>query len=81
MERIFDIGDIVYHVREGFFSQFEVVGVYHLEVEEKYFKLKRINNFDLLDISLQGERIYSTDNFKHIFWILERKLLIEKLKK
>jgi hypothetical protein len=45
------------------------------------FKLKRIKNFDLLDMNPQGERIYSTDNFKHIFWILERKLLIEKLKK
>jgi hypothetical protein len=42
MERIFDIGDIVYHIREGVNSEFEVVDVYHPEVEEKYFKLKRI---------------------------------------
>jgi hypothetical protein len=75
LERKFNIGDVVYSRKEGTDHQYEVVGVYPLETEEKHFKLKRIVSFDLFE---NPPRFYSTDYFRPVFWILEREVIIEK---
>lgn len=80
MERLYEIGDIVYSKKEGPNSQFEVMEVYPLKTEERHFLLRRINNYDPFDMNPnpQGGRIYSTEYFKPMYWFVCRKVIFEK---
>ncbi len=75
MERLYDIGDIVYSRKNGKDYQYEVVGVYPLEAGETHFRLKRLVSFDLFE---NPPRFYSTDFFRPVFWIVDRNVIIEK---
>ncbi len=77
MERKFDIGDIVYLKSDGY-THYEVSWVYPIETEERYFRLKPIMNFDIHDFNPTRERFFSTENFRHLPYVLKRKILFEK---
>jgi hypothetical protein len=78
LERKFNIGDTVYYKKEGQNHQYEVVGVYPLETKEKHFKLKRIIQFELNDFGQDRERMYATEYFYPLSYIVERKVIFEK---
>mgnify|MGYP003403003980 FL=1 len=78
MERLYEIGDIVYSKKQGPCSQFEVVGIYPLETEERHFRLRRITDFDPFDMNHKAERFYCTEYFYHMSWVATREVLTEK---
>lgn len=83
MERQFNIGDIVYSGDRDNNIHYEVVKTYAFETKEKHFVLKRLNFFNPYTIDSEEpikSRIYSTEKFKSIYWILIRDVMIEKIK-
>jgi len=78
MNRLYEIGDIVYSKKEGPNHQYEVVGVYPLETDEKYFKLKRVFEFDLNDFGQNRPRMYATECFYPLSYVIKRKVIFEK---
>ena len=78
LERDYEIGDVVYSKKMGIGHQYEVTYVYPLEAGEKHFRLRCINGFDPFDMNHQSERMYATEYFYHMPWIVERKLIFEK---
>lgn len=78
MEKKFDVGDIVYEKKNGVQTLFEVVFTYSSETNNRYFKIKRISNFEYFDVYTKEPFFCSTSYYKLIFWILKREVLIEK---
>jgi hypothetical protein len=80
VERIFNIGDIVYSKKEGPNHQYKVVGVYPLETEEKHFMIIRISQFGLNEFGgfEDRPRMYATEYFYPLSYIIERRVIFEK---
>jgi len=79
MNRLYEIGDIVYLKKEGPNHQYEVVSVYPIEAKEQHFILKRLFQFDLNDFDNQNRpRMYATEYFYPLSYVVERKVIFEK---
>lgn len=73
----FEVGDIVYEKKKGIGTLYEVVTIYP-ETNNKYFKIKILNNFEYFNFYPKEPYFCSTSFYKLIFWILQREVIIEK---
>jgi len=74
----FEVGDIVYEKKKGVQTLYEVVAIYPMETNDRYFKIKRINNFEYFDIYTKEPYFCATSFYRPVFWILKREVIIEK---